>query len=115
MDKLNEYNDVTSRLIAETVACCPTTWDRGVLSIQSDGIQMTYQLKNADHPDEAVISESLKDLIDELYVRMARRGDAWAEAAATWWRDGDSCKFNVEYVYPKSKKAPWWKISAKHA
>ena len=115
MDKLNQYNDITSRLIEGTVACCPMTWDRGVLSIQSDGIQMTYQLKNADHPNEAVISESLKDLIDELYVRMASRGDAWTEAAATWWRDGEGCKFNVEYVYLASKKSPWWKIFAKHS
>ncbi len=115
MDKLDEYNDITSRLLAETVACCPPTWDRGVLAMQSDGIKLTYQLKNSDHPDKASISELLRELIDELYVRMARHGDTWTEAAATWWRDGDDCKFNVTYMYPKSKNSPWWNILTRRA
>jgi len=115
MDKLHEYNDITSRLMSETVACCPGQWDRGVLTIQSDGIGITYQLKNPDHPDKASISELLRDLIDELYVRMARHGDAWTEATASWWREGNDCKFNVSYVYPKPQKARWWNILAKRA
>lgn len=115
MDKLDEYNDIVSRLVSETVSCCPETWDRGILTIQSDGIRLTYQLKNADHPEKASISKHLRDLIDEFYVRMARRDEAWSESTVTWHRNGDDCKFKIDYAYPERNKAPWWNIFAKRA
>lgn len=108
MNKLDEYNDITQRLVSETVACCPESWEKGSLTIQSDGVKITYQLKNSDHPDKASISELLRDLIDELYVRMSRHGDVWTEADVTWFRENNNCKFKVNYVYPKKQKSPFW-------
>ncbi|MBO9880706.1 hypothetical protein [Xanthomonas sp. D-109] len=115
MEKLDEYNDITTRLVGETIACCPDGWEAGTLSMQSDGVKLTYQLRKPDHPDKASISELLRDLIDELYVRMARHGDIWLEASAVWWREGNDAKFKISYVYPEPKKAPWWNILAKSA
>lgn len=118
-DKLGVYSDVLTRLVREEVACSPASWDRGVLSIQCDGVRVTYQLKNADHADKASISELLRDLIDELYVRMAQNNDAWSAARVEWWREGSELKFKVDFerpaadatptVEPKPKQ-PWWKL-----
>lgn len=115
--KLDGYSDVITRLVGETVACSPPTWERGLLSMQSDGVRLTYQLKNEDHADKAALSETLRDLIDELYVRMRSAGDVWTAARAGWWREGDDLKFNIDFDYAAASapadtrpKGPWWKI-----
>lgn len=116
-DKLDLYSDVITRLASETVACSPGSWDRGLLSIQSDGFRLTYQLQNEGHADRASISETLRDLIDELYVRMDHAGEVWTGARLTWWREGEDTNFDIRFDYPEQNAAtepgtrrPWWKL-----
>lgn len=108
-------NDIIPRLAGETVRCSPETWERGTLSMQSDGVRLTYQLKSENHPDRALISELLRDLIDELYVRMSAERDAWVGATLDWWRESDGLKYNIDFDYPPKVKEPpsgkrssWW-------
>ena len=116
-DKLDEYTDVLNRLASETVACTPQEWTKGVLSIECDGVRINYKLKNEDEPGKAVISEELRDLIDEFYVRMSRRDEAWLEAHVQFDRSGDQVKFETSFKYPAQSTAlssqpskPWWKM-----
>ena len=119
-DKFDAYTDVIARLAGEAVKCSPPSWARGTLSIQCDGVRLTYQLKNEDHVEKAVLSELLRDQIDELYVRMRGAGDVWTEARLNWWREENNLKFNVSFDYPSPKpldpapppksSQPWWKF-----
>jgi hypothetical protein len=97
--KLDQYGDVIQRLGSETLQCCPPSWERGTLSIQSDGVRITYQLKSDDSAEKASISQHLRDLIDELYVRMSHNGHVWREAFFHWWRDQGDLKFRVDFDY----------------
>jgi predicted Rdx family selenoprotein len=119
-DKFDTYTDVITRLAKETVKCSPGAWEKGALSIQCDGVRLTYQLKNGDHPDKALLSETLRDQIDELYIRMRDAGDVWTSANLHWWREESDLKYNVDFGYPQLKQAdpataskpkgPWWKL-----
>lgn len=116
-DKLEQYADILDRLVAETVACTPQDWTKGTLTIESDGTYVNYKLKNPDEPGAADISEKLRDLIDELCVRMARRGDSWTEAKISFFHDGADLKFNAAFEYagnaPQETRAesrPWWRF-----
>src|SRR5689334_3348970 len=120
MDKLEEYSDVTTRLVSETVACTPEGWDHGTLTIDCDGTRIHYKLKNEKQPGVAVISESLRGLIDELYVRMCRHGDIWTQAIITFHRERDEIKFSNSFEYgnaatpastPPARKK-WWNLGA---
>jgi hypothetical protein len=96
-DELDAYSEVVSGLAAEAIRCSPPGWERGVLSMQCDGVSLTYQLRNEAHSERAQLSEGLRDLIDELYVRMREGGASWNEAVLTWWKEGPSAKFAVEF------------------
>lgn len=117
-DKLEQYSDVITRLVSETVACTPQEWTRGTLTIECEGTRIDYKLKNEDQPGKALISEKLRDLIDELYVRMAHSGGAWTQAVVTFFQEGDNCKFHTSFQYAKTpptsstsaKKKSWWKF-----
>ena len=119
-DKFDEYSDVMTRLVSETIACAPQEWTHGTLTMQSDGLRLDYKLKNESQPGTAVISEKLRDLIDELYVRMSRHGDTWSEAAVRFQQGGDDCKFNTSFKYSQrtksseegSRKKPWWRFGS---
>jgi hypothetical protein len=122
-DKLDEYSDVFDRLVPEMVACTPEQWNHGTLTIQSDGTRITYKLKNDDQPGAAVISANLRTLIDELYVRMSRHGDAWTLATIAFSQEGDDVEFTTSFEYSEaaaaapapSAKKPWWKFGAGNA
>jgi hypothetical protein len=116
--KVEEYADVLRRLVAETVACTPPSWTRGTLTIVSDGQRLEYKLKNEDEPEKASLSDELRGLIDEMYVRMAQYGDEWTQAVITFEVNGDDVKFDTAYTYaddgpappaPPPKK-PWWRF-----
>ena len=113
-EKLERYSDVMTRLVSETLACTPIEWTKGALTIDTDGTRIDYKLKNDDEPTKAVISEKLRDLIDELYVRMAHGGDVWTQAIVTFWREGNNLKFNTTFQYPGrvavATERPWWKV-----
>lgn len=104
-DKFDEYNDILTRLVRETIACTPSEWTKGTLTIDCDGTRINYSLRNPDQPNAALISEKLRDLIDEFYVRMARRGEAWTEAVVSFSREGGSVKFDTEFSYATSQRA----------
>ena len=112
--KLEIYNDVVTRLMSETVACTPLNWTKGELTIECDGVRINYRLKNSDEAGTAAISDRLRDLIDELYVRMSQAGDAWTEAVFTFWREGDDLKFKSQFQYPGAsptvERKPWWRL-----
>lgn len=104
-DKLDPYTGVLTRLLQETIACTPSKWTRGTLTIDCDGAQINYKLKSADQPGMASISESLRDLIDELYVRMAHHGDKWVQATISFYQENDSWKYDVDFAYDKTAVA----------
>ena len=100
------------------VACTPQEWTKGTLTIDCDGTRVDYKLKNQDQPGMAAISEKLRDLIDELYVRMSHQGDTWTQAIISFTQEGGNCKFNTSFQYAQSEqmppstlaKKPWWKF-----
>jgi hypothetical protein len=115
--KLEQYTDVINRLVSETVKCTPQEWTKGTLTIDCDGTRINYKLKNEDQPGAASISEKLRDLIDELYVRMAQQGDTWIEAALTFQVAGNDVNFKTDFKYAAPKEPtviatdkPWWKV-----
>jgi ribosome-associated toxin RatA of RatAB toxin-antitoxin module len=99
MDKLEQYSDVIPRLVQETIACSPGTWTHGTLFVQSDGVRLTYQLKNDASPDRASISDELRNLIEELYMRMRSNQDVWTGASVSWTRNGDDAQFKLSFDY----------------
>jgi hypothetical protein len=101
--KFDQYTDVITRLVREMVACTPQDWNRGILAVECDGTRMNYGLKNEDSPNKAAISEKLRALIEELYVRMARDGHVWTKAVVTFWAEGDKLKFDTSFEYAKAK------------
>ena len=103
--KFDEYTDILMRLVAEAAACTPEDWKRSTLTIDSDGARINYRLKNEESPNKARISEKLRDLIDEFYVRMADRGNAWTQSVVTFWREGNGLKFNTSFTYPQEGAA----------
>ena len=98
-NKLDQYRDVLLRLLRQAIACTPQEWTKGTLTIDSDGVSINYKLKNGEQPGSASISESLRDLIDELYVRMAVQGDKWAKATLSFFQESNEWKFNVNFEY----------------
>lgn len=116
-NKLDQYTDVLNRLVAETVACTPQEWTKGVLSIESDGVRINYKLKNEEEQGTAVISEKLRDLIDEFYIRMADHGEAWIEAHLKFSLSDGKVAFETSFNYPpkstvppSQSSKPWWKV-----
>lgn len=101
-NKLDQYTDVLTRLLQEAIACTPQEWTRGTLTIDCDGVKIDYKLKNDEQPGLASISERLRDLIDELYVRMAHQGDKWVQATLSFFQENSSWKYNVDFEYVKA-------------
>ena len=97
--KLEELSPVVERLVGEMFASTPETWDFGILTIQSDGVRLTYQLKNETSPDRAVLTPGLVQAIDELYVRMRDNGHAWTAARFEFRKEGDDVKFTSSFDY----------------
>jgi hypothetical protein len=105
--KFEAYTDVMARLVGETVRCSPSSWNRGMLAIQCDGVRLDYQLKSDDNADRAVIGDALRGLIEELYVRMRNAGDMWREAHVHWWREDGATKYKIDFTYDEAApKAP---------
>jgi hypothetical protein len=98
-NKLDQYSDVLLRLLREAIACTPQEWTKGTLTIDCDGVRINYKLKNGEQPGLASISESLRDLIDELYVKMADQGDKWVQATLSFFQESNDWKFNVNFEY----------------
>jgi len=109
--KLDAYSDILQRLVAEIVACSPENWERGELSIQAEGSRLSYTLRNEGHPDRATLSEELRKLIDALFVKMRRDGDAWKAARIRWWIEGGAIRFDPGFDYTENPapKRSWWR------
>jgi hypothetical protein len=105
MDKLDKYPDVLTRLVRETVHCSPAEWTSGTLTVDCDGTRINYKLKNESEPGTAVISEKLRTLIDEFYVRMSQAGDVWTQAIVSFSRNGNALDFNTQFQYAKREIA----------
>lgn len=105
------YGDVLQRLVYEMEACSPPNWERGELSIQSDGAQLSYGLRNEGHPDRATLTDDLRKLIEELYIRMRREGDTWTAARIRWWVEGGAIRFDTGFDYAENAapKRRWWR------
>jgi hypothetical protein len=100
-NKLDRHTDVLTRLLKETIACTPHGWTRGTLTIDCDGVKINYKLKNDEQPGLASISERLRDLIDEFYVRMAHQDDKWVQATLSFFQENSFWKYNVNFKYVK--------------
>lgn len=103
--KFDQYSDVLTRLVQETVACTPQEWTQGTLTITTDGVRINYSLKNPGQAGAATISDALKTLIDELYVRMRQGGDAWSQATVSFFFQGENLKFETNFQYPDQSPA----------
>ena len=99
MEKLEEYNDITTRVVSETIACTPVEWTHGTLTIDCDGTRIDYKLKNAEQPGMAVISDKLRSLCEELYVRMSRHGDGWTQATIHFEIENGNARFKNSFQY----------------
>ena len=108
--KLAAYDDVLQRLVTETVACSPERWERGELTIRSDGARLSYTLRNEGHPDRATLTPALRKRIDELYVTMRRDGEQWTAARIRWWIEGGAIRFDTHFTYPETPtpRKRWW-------
>ena len=100
MNKLDQYSDVITRLLKESIACTPQEWTRGTLTIDCDGVRIDYKLKNDEQPGTASISDTLKSLIEELYVRMAQQGDLWTQARLSFSEGDDGWQYGLDFRYP---------------
>ncbi len=113
MDKFQQQADVLTRLISEMVLCIPKEWTKGSLTIDCvDGVHITYKLKSEGEPGTASISEKLRDLIDEMYVRDMESGNFWIKAKISFQINGDGleCQSSFEYPPPKARTKPFWKF-----
>ena len=111
--KLDPYSDVLQRLVYEIEACSPPLWERGELSIQSDGAQLSYGLRNEGHPDRATLTDELRELIEEIFARMRDGGDGWKSARIRWWIEGGAIRCDPSFDYTgeaaAARKKSWWK------
>ena len=108
---LDAYADVLQRLVYAMEACSPPRWERGELSIASDGAQLSYGLRNEGHPDRATLSDELRAMIEELFVAMRSGGDPWHAARIRWWIEGGAIRFDPWFDYtpkPEPMKG-WWR------
>jgi hypothetical protein len=120
-EKFDAYSEIMNALLTEAITCSPESWDKGTLSIQCDGRQINYQLKNDESEDKAQLSDDLRRLCENFYVAMRQGGDAWNEAKTHFARKEDSWSFKSEFQYAESAtvqpaassstvKKPWWRF-----
>jgi hypothetical protein len=120
MSTIEQYSEIITRLVTEVLQCVPREWQHGTLTMNSDGKRLTYNLRAEDQPGKAVLSEHLRDLIDELYVRMAQHGNAWEQCVVTFKRSNGKVTFDTSFRHgqpgaPAPEPAPgakpkksWW-------
>ncbi|WP_024610391.1 MULTISPECIES: hypothetical protein [unclassified Pseudoalteromonas] len=101
-NKFDIYNPVINELVSESINCSPDSWEKGRLSIDCDGRAINYKLKNSDSPDSANISDSLRQLAEQLYVTMRQNGDTWTEAFIDFFVEDDSWNFKVQFEYEEN-------------
>jgi hypothetical protein len=78
-DELQPYAGLIADLVSACVACSPSDWDEGTLTINSDGLHILYKLKNPASSNRAEISAGLRSACEELYFAMRTKGDLWTE------------------------------------
>jgi hypothetical protein len=119
MEKFELYNQVTTELLKESISCTPESWTEGFLTIDCDGRAINYKLKNEKSSDNAIISDALRGLCEQLYVVMRQNGDTWVQAVIHFYQENESWSFTTNFNYesqvntaniaqPESK--PWWKF-----
>lgn len=110
-----------NELVSESLRCSPHSWREGVLTIQTDGRQLNYQLKNPASKDKATISDALRAFCEELCVLLWRNGNCWTEARINFSRGDGGGDFKVNFSYETGLFAvppptvpgalkPWWKF-----
>ncbi|WP_162057587.1 hypothetical protein [Undibacterium sp. KW1] len=110
-------DDMIQMLLSECMACVPSDWQAGKLTIQCDGDWLGYQLKNALSPNAAIISGPLRDLCEEIAVLMWKNGNQWREAVLQYEGKDFTIKFSYgEPLHPiprtpvAAQAKPWWKF-----
>ena len=97
--KLEKYSEVLNALVAESIACSPTSWQFGTLTVDCDGLAINYRLKSEADDNKARISGQLRLLCEELYVVMRQGGDTWTEAVINFLREDDAWHFIADFKY----------------
>ncbi|HEX7639170.1 MAG TPA: hypothetical protein VF457_12300 [Burkholderiaceae bacterium] len=100
MRKTDQYDDVITRLVQETLDCCPDNWTHGTLTIDCDGQRINYKLKNEDEDGKAGISDELRALTEEFYFCMADHGDAWTQAVVSFQITDGRVGFDLSFQRP---------------
>lgn len=112
-EKLEKYNVALTALLEEAINCSPSSWTRGVLTIECDGHRINYRLKN-DHEDEkANISQKLAQLCEEYWSVFQDHGDGWVESTVEFFQEDGAWKFNAAYKRPQKVREaskPSWKF-----
>ena len=118
MGTLDMYSEIITRLVTEVLQCVPREWQHGTLTMNCDGERLTYSLLAGDQPGKAELSEKLRDLIDELYVRMAQNGSAWEQSVVKFERKASGeVSFETSFRHgdqpatdtPAAKPRKWWR------
>ncbi len=110
------YASAVDPLVKECIACFPTSWQQGRLTIDCDGIGMNYRLKNATSPDKAQISAALRQLCEDLFFAMRKEPESWIEATLNVTLASDSPSYTIDFLYPNKQPRytgeirPWWKF-----
>lgn len=122
-DKFDSYTSLLQSLVKEAITCSPASWNNGQLTITCDGAYLNYALKNSQSEEKAQISDSLRQLCEELYVQMRQAGDTWDKAEVKYFRQDGSWSFEVNFDRAKAltqrhtaasqlanAEKPWWKL-----
>ena len=114
---LEQMNQVLINLVNESIACSPSSWRKGTLTIESDGIAVFYKLTNEGSEERSAISDRLRYLCEELYTTMKNNGHIWKKAYIFFYQDlEDGWKYKTEFEYEEppiktlKPKRPWWKF-----
>ena len=115
MDKFQQYSEALTELIKEAIHCSPESWQRGVLTIDCDGVRINYKLKNASSQDTASISADLARLCDQYWGVFQDHGEGWNESIIEFYQADGEWKFNASYKRPptpevKTETKPFWKF-----
>jgi hypothetical protein len=95
-----KYNDTFRRLGQEAVACAPAEWNRGRLTIASDGQSLQCRLEGDSIQTRVALTQQLGRLCGELYILMEMDGQRWSKCVIGFTKTPKgSWNFDVKFSY----------------
>lgn len=119
-------NYLMQELVHECIRCAPASWEKGVLTVRTNGNWIDYMLKNDASPERANISPALRQLCEDFSVIRWLKGDKWSRATLRYTRSAGAVDYDVVFSYdpadgpenqapapdpdPPASPRPWWKV-----